>query len=714
MQRLIGLLRRVRERPPSGSASAPCAVGAPELQEKGRGGLHSAAASGDLAQLQRRWWWKRLRINKRDAKKQTPLHLACANGHTDVVRFLAGEKCQLNPRDNFKKTPLMKLGYTPLAVAITEHCEEMVEFLLQKGADVHARDQHLRTTLMVAVHAGDKNVIRLLLQHGADLSHEDIFGSTAMYYASLCANADIPNQLEEYMRCERMGERSAGGPQGPAVLGSSCSGTTADFPLGTPALTRAGVLPAAGAEQEEDDDSPFDSETDFEGPRKVSASVQLPAAHGHRVCVQSVAQERGNGVLPAAGAEQEEDDDSPFDSETDFEGPRKVSASVQLPAAHGHRVCVQSVAQERGNGVLPAAGAEQEEDDDSPFDSERWVWQLQQELADALKKNSLAEASLEAKKRYSRDLQEQKLQLQKELDRSKAKLQEVKEQCIRTECRAKSLKNAIKNKERELTTSRNLQGLLVASPGTAAIPELEERMQRLQVGKARLEATAQQQAKTIEALQKDLQASASAHKGLEDLITGFQTTRTAKEHQHQQSGSASKEVKKLAEMKCRSEALLDEMQRRNLALEEERSRLKMLLEGCRTKLMAYAGRKRESQLGFQGEVKNSCSEVTNQVAKLGRKQVTNAISMAPHLKDFHRTGDAAEKTHAAGKIKPGPARKVVRSAWDSGRTRAEPGLNLRSRWETSMSQLNLQHGERREDAGAEEVPVPENRVLTGR
>ncbi|XP_075354429.1 uncharacterized protein LOC142408164 isoform X2 [Mycteria americana] len=680
MQRLIGLLRRVRERPPSGSASAPCAVETPDLQEKGRGGLHSAAASGDLAQLQRHWWWKRLRINKRDAKKQTPLHLACANGHTDVVRFLAGKKCQLNPRDNCKKSPLMKavecqhkdcaaillehganadlrgaggntalhlatimrskslvelllehnahvdaqnkLGYTPLAVAITEHCEEMVEFLLQKGADVHAQDNLKRTTLTVAVCAGDKNVIRLLLQHGADLSHEDIFASTPMCYASVSANADIPKQLEEYMGCERMGERSAGGPQGPAVLDSSCSGTTADFPLGTPALTRA-------------------------------------------------------GVLPAAGAEQEEDDDSPFDSETDSEGPRKVWASVKLPAARGHGVCAQSVAEERSNGVLPAAGAEQEEDDDSPFDSERWVRQLQQELADALKKNSLAEASLEAKKRYSRHLQEQKLQLQKELDRSKAKLQEVKEQCIRSECRAKSLKNAIKNKERELTTSRNLQGLLVASSGTAAIPELEERMQRLQVGKARLEATAQQQAKTIEALQKDLQASASAHKGLEDLITGLQTTRTAKEHQHQQSGRASKEVKKLAEMKCRSEALLDEMQRRNLAQEEERSRLKMLLEGCRTKLMAYAGRKRESQLGFQGEMKNSCSEVTNQVAKLGRK-----LEMQ------------SKKMHAAGKIKPGPARKVVRSAWDSGRTRAEPGLNLRSRWETSMSQLNLQHGER--------------------
>lgn len=35
--------------------------------------------------------------------------------------------------------------------------------------------------------------------------------------------------------------------------------------------------------------------------------------------------------------------------------------------------------------------------------------------------------------------------------------------------------------------------------------------------------------------------------------------------------------------------------------------------------MAYAGKKRESQLSFEGEVKNSCSEVANQVGKLRRK-----------------------------------------------------------------------------------------------
>ncbi|PKU47183.1 ankyrin repeat domain-containing protein 26 [Limosa lapponica baueri] len=91
---------------------------------------------------------------------------------------------------------------------------------------------------------------------------------------------------------------------------------------------------------------------------------------------------------------------------------------------------------------------------------------------------SLAEASLEAKKRYSRDLREQKRQLQKELDRSKSKLQELKERHIWTECYAESVKKAIKDKERELRTSSNLQGLLAASSGTVAILELEKHMQR--------------------------------------------------------------------------------------------------------------------------------------------------------------------------------------------------------------------------------------------
>ncbi|XP_049648432.1 ankyrin repeat domain-containing protein 30A-like isoform X26 [Accipiter gentilis] len=907
MQRLFSLcLGRLRRPPPSGGGAGPCAAEPSEVREEPRGGLHGAAAAGDLARLRRHWWRKRFRINGRDAEKQTPLHLACAKGQSDVVRFLARKKCQLNPRDGFQKSPLMKavehqhkdcvaillehgadpnlrdvsgntalhlaaittskplvelllehnadieaqneLGYTPLAVAIAKRSEELVEFLLQKGADVHAQDKNKRTTLMVAALAGDMNIIQILLQYGADLSQEDQSGCTVLHYARVSQHAVIEKQLEQYMGCEKRGERSAGDTEGPAVLDSSCSGKTADPPLATRTLTGAGailhrtgcdedkslacvlpteeaqeekdddssfdsksdceapreasngkwlrpvykpgarvqpiaegsgngVFPAAGA-QEQDDDSTFDSESDCEAPTKASADELPPAADGKGACAQPVAEEGGNGVFPAAGAQeqdddstfdsesdceaptkasagvwmppayklgawakafaeksgngvfpaagaQEQDDDSTFDSESDCEAPTKASADELPPAADGKGACAQPVAEEGGNGVFPAAGAQeqdddstfdsesdceaptkasagvwmppayklgawakafaeksgngvfpaagaQEQDDDSTFDSEsdceaptkasadvllplvykREAWvqpvaeesgngvfpaagaqvsapeseelplkkdascqtdsqgdkqtrvkQPWQELANPLQRSSLTEAQPEAVKLYSMYLQAQKLQLQKKLYRSKAELQELKERHILTECYAEYLKNAIKRNERELKTSRNLQDLLTTSSATAASPELEDPIQRLQGEKARLEATVRQQAKTIEALRKNMQARASSHNGLEDSVTGFQTARTAKEHQRWQRGSESKEVKMLGKTKCRSEALPDEVSKRSAALEEEQTRLKMLLQMSPTTLTASAARRRMSQLSFRGEMK---------------------------------------------------------------------------------------------------------------
>ncbi|XP_049648450.1 ankyrin repeat domain-containing protein 30A-like isoform X43 [Accipiter gentilis] len=853
MQRLFSLcLGRLRRPPPSGGGAGPCAAEPSEVREEPRGGLHGAAAAGDLARLRRHWWRKRFRINGRDAEKQTPLHLACAKGQSDVVRFLARKKCQLNPRDGFQKSPLMKavehqhkdcvaillehgadpnlrdvsgntalhlaaittskplvelllehnadieaqneLGYTPLAVAIAKRSEELVEFLLQKGADVHAQDKNKRTTLMVAALAGDMNIIQILLQYGADLSQEDQSGCTVLHYARVSQHAVIEKQLEQYMGCEKRGERSAGDTEGPAVLDSSCSGKTADPPLATRTLTGAGailhrtgcdedkslacvlpteeaqeekdddssfdsksdceapreasngkwlrpvykpgarvqpiaegsgngVFPAAGAQeqdddstfdsesdceaptkasagvwmppayklgawakafaeksgngvfpaagaQEQDDDSTFDSESDCEAPTKASADELPPAADGKGACAQPVAEEGGNGVFPAAGA-QEQDDDSTFDSESDCEAPTKASAGVWMPPAYKLGAWAKAFAEKSGNGVFPAAGA-QEQDDDSTFDSEsdceaptkasadvllplvykREAWvqpvaeesgngvfpaagaqvsapeseelplkkdascqtdsqgdkqtrvkQPWQELANPLQRSSLTEAQPEAVKLYSMYLQAQKLQLQKKLYRSKAELQELKERHILTECYAEYLKNAIKRNERELKTSRNLQDLLTTSSATAASPELEDPIQRLQGEKARLEATVRQQAKTIEALRKNMQARASSHNGLEDSVTGFQTARTAKEHQRWQRGSESKEVKMLGKTKCRSEALPDEVSKRSAALEEEQTRLKMLLQMSPTTLTASAARRRMSQLSFRGEMK---------------------------------------------------------------------------------------------------------------
>ncbi|NXL46702.1 ANR26 protein, partial [Podilymbus podiceps] len=96
------------------------------------------------------------------------------------------------------------------------------------------------------------------------------------------------------------------------------------------------------------------------------------------------------------------------------------------------------------------------------------VRQLQQELADALKKQSMSEASLEVTTRYRSDLEEDKLHLQKELEEVKTK------RCVH------DLKTALDNKEREvIASSQKLQDLLLASSGASTtVKQLEEHVQR--------------------------------------------------------------------------------------------------------------------------------------------------------------------------------------------------------------------------------------------
>ncbi|XP_039235994.1 protein phosphatase 1 regulatory subunit 12A-like isoform X5 [Pipra filicauda] len=670
--------------------------------------LHSAAARGDLDQLRRHWWLKKFFINRRNADKLTPLHLACINGHADIVRFLVGKNCKLNPGDKYKRSPLMlavqhqhrdcvavllehganrahraatgntalhfavlmsnkslvelllehgadidvknELGYTPLTLAITERCKGMIEFLLQKGADVNATDNHKRTPMEVAAILQDKDAVEVLLRNGGVINKEDtgLFGVRA--FERLFRDELIANEGEEYECSERKGQCSARGTE---EINSSCSGTTADILSNTPALPelcktlhyQGGVLPevreeqkkdkdsswdsetdskgqgkvsadptlpaavgksldtrsvavehgkgalSAAEEQKEDSDSPWDSETDSKGQGKVSTNLTLPAAVGksldaHSVAVEhgkgflpaaedqkednefswgdddfswlletdskgqgkvlpnltlpaavgksldarSVGVEHGKGVLPAAGEEQKEDNDSPWDSETDSKGQGKVSADPTLPAAVGKSLDARSVAVEHGKGIVPAGGAEQKEyfdpssknkvptleaedlqlrsdsssQTDSQLDRQPLVRQLLEKPDEVLKKNSLAEPSLGTMKTHSKDLKEEKPLMQEKLERSEAK--EPKEHHIQEECFAASLKSA--PKEKEITTSRNLQGLPPSCNMSlpAAIGQLRERIHCLEVEYARLEATVQQQAQTIAIIEKLRQA----------------------------------------------------------------------------------------------------------------------------------------------------------------------------------------------------------------
>ncbi|XP_071620752.1 ankyrin repeat domain-containing protein 18A-like [Heliangelus exortis] len=164
------------------------------------------------------------------------------------------------------------------------------------------------------------------------------------------------------------------------------------------------------------------------------------------------------------------------------------------------------------------------------------VRELQQELGEALKKLSVAEASLEVATKRCRNLEEANLGLEKELGEAKSKCREVEKQQLQYEHQIYHCMSSGKDRERKLREkSQKLKDLLSSPSETRArVKELEERVHCLSVENARLEGTVQQQKHMIEALEGTLQASASACQHLQDLITSLRAAQAAAEEQHQQ------------------------------------------------------------------------------------------------------------------------------------------------------------------------------------
>ncbi|CAD7679106.1 unnamed protein product [Nyctereutes procyonoides] len=100
-------------------------------------------------------------INERDRKNRSALHLACAIGRVDVVKYLLAWKCNVNLRDGENRTALMK------AVQCQE--EACVDILLKKGADPNAKDFKGNTALHYAAFEGNISIAQKLLFNKGDI-----------------------------------------------------------------------------------------------------------------------------------------------------------------------------------------------------------------------------------------------------------------------------------------------------------------------------------------------------------------------------------------------------------------------------------------------------------------------------------------------------------------------------------------------------------------
>ncbi|KAK6336768.1 hypothetical protein TWF718_009558 [Orbilia javanica] len=74
-------------------------------------------------------------------------------------------------------------GLTSSVIAATERNIEVMKSLLDKGANIEAKDYFHQTPLLIAVGRGDTRIIEFLLNNGADLEAKDSTGWTSLHIA---------------------------------------------------------------------------------------------------------------------------------------------------------------------------------------------------------------------------------------------------------------------------------------------------------------------------------------------------------------------------------------------------------------------------------------------------------------------------------------------------------------------------------------------------
>ena len=93
--------------------------------------------------------------------------------------------------------PIGEAGYTPLMLATANHSEPLAQALIQKGADVNAKNSGGVTALMIAAANGRADMVELLLRAGANVKAQTERGDTALSIARDKGDPKVIKLLDE-------------------------------------------------------------------------------------------------------------------------------------------------------------------------------------------------------------------------------------------------------------------------------------------------------------------------------------------------------------------------------------------------------------------------------------------------------------------------------------------------------------------------------------
>ncbi|XP_050307400.1 uncharacterized protein LOC126744096 [Anthonomus grandis grandis] len=128
-------------------------------------------------------------VNNRDVDLCTALHKASELGHIEIIKILLKNSAEIDLIDIN--------GYTALHYGVQNHHGEIVEELLSYGAKIDHSNICIKCTslLNIACSLGHTEIVRTLIRSGVKTAFTDIFGRTALHYATLDGHIHITDIL---------------------------------------------------------------------------------------------------------------------------------------------------------------------------------------------------------------------------------------------------------------------------------------------------------------------------------------------------------------------------------------------------------------------------------------------------------------------------------------------------------------------------------------
>jgi len=134
----------------------------------------------------------------RDKRGRTQLNYFCEKGMTvSVMRMLEMRSIDVEARPGGKED-----GWTCLISAAYESHLDICSLLIDKGADIEAKDTDGRTPLHFAASSGRIDIVRLLCDRGADIEARNYSGWRKLHRAAINGHISVVKELIEVRNAE--------------------------------------------------------------------------------------------------------------------------------------------------------------------------------------------------------------------------------------------------------------------------------------------------------------------------------------------------------------------------------------------------------------------------------------------------------------------------------------------------------------------------------